>query len=241
MPETAIPYTAFVKAGFQVTFATELGQTPECDRRMLTGWTQKLLGADQHTISAYKAMSSTHEWQHPQAWTNTAFTLEAFDLVFIPGGHDQGIRQILDSARAQQLLVHYFPLTQKPGSKFCAAICHGVQLLAHSKHDSGASVLHDVETTTLPDFFERSVHQATRLFLGDYYKTYGAGADSVAEVVRASLEKEEQFKNSTSVTAPFVVEDKKHNYFSGRWPGDAQALADLVVENVNKRVDVRET
>jgi putative intracellular protease/amidase len=41
--EVAVPYTAFKEAGFEVQFATEEGKTPECDRKMLKGITQKLL------------------------------------------------------------------------------------------------------------------------------------------------------------------------------------------------------
>jgi putative intracellular protease/amidase len=41
--ETAVPYTAFKKAGFEVQFATENGKTPQCDQKMLKGITQKLL------------------------------------------------------------------------------------------------------------------------------------------------------------------------------------------------------
>jgi hypothetical protein len=37
------PYRAFKKAGFEVYFATENGKTPECDKKMLRGVTQKLL------------------------------------------------------------------------------------------------------------------------------------------------------------------------------------------------------
>ena len=41
--ETAGPYTAFKAAGFEVSFVTENGKAPECDKRMLQGVTQKLL------------------------------------------------------------------------------------------------------------------------------------------------------------------------------------------------------
>lgn len=41
--ETAVPYTAFKKAGFEIDFATENGTVPECDQKMLRGVTQKLL------------------------------------------------------------------------------------------------------------------------------------------------------------------------------------------------------
>ena len=41
--ETAVPYTEFRKAGFEVDFVTERGNMPDCDDKMLTGMTQKLL------------------------------------------------------------------------------------------------------------------------------------------------------------------------------------------------------
>ena len=41
--EAAVSYTAFTKAGFDVSFATEKGKTLECKAKMLKGITQKLL------------------------------------------------------------------------------------------------------------------------------------------------------------------------------------------------------
>lgn len=41
--ETAVPYTQFKEAGFEIDFVTEKGNMPECDAKMLTGMTQKLL------------------------------------------------------------------------------------------------------------------------------------------------------------------------------------------------------
>lgn len=41
--ETAIPFQEFLKAGFDISFATENGKSPECDKKMLEGITQKLL------------------------------------------------------------------------------------------------------------------------------------------------------------------------------------------------------
>ncbi len=41
--ETAIPFTVWKEAGYDITFATEKGASPRCDKRMLEGLTQKLL------------------------------------------------------------------------------------------------------------------------------------------------------------------------------------------------------
>lgn len=236
-PETAVPYTAFASAGYTITIATQNGVVPACDDRMLYGWTQAFLGATKHVVTLYESMKLSPAWQHPQSWSDRSFTLEAFDLVFLPGGHDKAVRQILDCPRAHSLLVSYFPLTRRslkraPDSrpKVCAAVCHGVQVLAHAKTPNGKSILHDVETTTLPDFFESSVYASTRLFLGDYYKTYGAGTENVATVVRAALDDgANQFRNSIDATRPFVVEDKRYRYISARWPGDAEEMARRII------------
>jgi putative intracellular protease/amidase len=52
--ETAVPYMAFKKAGFEIQFATENGKIPECDEKMLRGITQKLLvnGIYRHPFSS---------------------------------------------------------------------------------------------------------------------------------------------------------------------------------------------
>ena len=41
--ETAVPYTTFKNVGYEVKFATEAGKAPQCDKKMLEGFTQRLL------------------------------------------------------------------------------------------------------------------------------------------------------------------------------------------------------
>lgn len=41
--ETAVPWAAFKTAGYEVSFATENGKVPQCDKKMVEGVTQKLL------------------------------------------------------------------------------------------------------------------------------------------------------------------------------------------------------
>ncbi|EXJ91266.1 hypothetical protein A1O1_04376 [Capronia coronata CBS 617.96] len=197
--ETAIPWQVFQTAGLEVSFATEKGQSPVCDNKMLSGWTGTLLGANKAARNAYEALSTTSpSFQKPLAWQDASFTLEDYDLVFLPGGHEKGVRQIIDSSRVHELLARYFSLTKKPSQKALAAICHGVQVLAMASESDGRSVLHDVKTTALPAFMEQGIFHATKLFLGDYYKTYGAGTDSVEGFVKERLADKGQFANSIS-------------------------------------------
>jgi putative intracellular protease/amidase len=139
--------------------------------------------------------------QHPLSWTDPSFTLNPYDLIFLPGGHEKGVRQIIDSSVVHAHLASYFPQTKKPSRKTVAAICHGVQVLAATHLPDGKSVLHDVTTTALPGFMEGSIFWMTRLFLGDYYKTYGAGTDNVETFVRKKLDDpRKQYFNSLGFT-----------------------------------------
>ena len=128
-------------------------------------------------------MAASREWKTPVSWSDASFSLPEYDLVFLPGGHEKSVRQVIDSAAVHGMLVDYFPRTKRPSRKAVAAVCHGVMVLSASKDGDGRSVLHDVTTTTLPARFEQVAFWGTRAFLGDYYKTYGACSDDVeAEV-----------------------------------------------------------
>lgn len=135
-------------------------------------------------MKKYRVMAESEEWKNPLSWSDEQFTLDAFDLVFLPGGHDKAVRQVIDSERVHQLLVDFFPKTKKPGKKAVGAVCHGVMVLSESKNPDGSSVIRDCDTTALPARFEQLAFWGTRLFLGDYYKTYGAGSENVEDSVR---------------------------------------------------------
>ncbi|KIX02809.1 uncharacterized protein Z518_08752 [Rhinocladiella mackenziei CBS 650.93] len=232
--ETAIPWQVFRDSGFEITFATEAGTSPKCDEKMLSGWTGTLLGANKAAKKVYKSLRDIDSgFQKPLAWKDDSFRLSDYDLVFLPGGHDKGVRQVIDSPRVHELLAAYFPQTQKPSRKSIAAICHGVQILAMASTNEGKSVLHDVQTTALPALMEQGIFYTTRLFLGDYYKTYGAGTDPVEEIVRKRLSERRQFASSIRPT-PFVALDPKYNYLSARFPPDAKTLAKKAVAMVNE-------
>jgi len=240
--ETSVPYTAFKKAGFEVQFVTENGKTPQCDQKLLKGITQKLLGATGSVVKQYDAMAASPEFQKPLSWSDPSFSLEPYNLVFLPGGHEKGVRQLIDSPIMAKHLGSYFPQIKKPSKKTVAAVCHGVLVLAMAKfldgEDKGKSVIHDCVTTTLPARFEQTAFWGTRLFLGDYYKTYGAGSEDVEVSVRKCLDDPaKQYQNSLGPGA-FVVQDEKYNYISARFPGDAELLAEQTIALVKESMNI---
>jgi putative intracellular protease/amidase len=136
-------------------------------------------GATQAAIREYDAMLADPAIQSPLSWSENDFSLDRFDLVFLPGGHESGVRQVIDNDKVHALLADYFPKTRKPSKKSIAAICHGVMVLSETCSPDGKSVLHDATTTALPGFMEGFAYWSTKPLLGAYYKTYGAGSDSV--------------------------------------------------------------
>lgn len=233
--ETAVPYHEFKKAGFDVHFVTENGNVPECDKKMFEGWTQKLLGATGEVVRLHKAMRSDLQSIKPVSWSAEGFTLDSYDLVFLPGGHEKGVIQVINSPIVHKLLADYFPQTQKPSKKSCAAICHGVMCLSETSIPGGKSVIHDATTTALPGVMEQSIFWATRAILGDYYKTYGACSESVEASVTKRLDNPKQFYKSLG-PSPFIRRDEKYNYISARFPPDAKLLAGAAIEMVNNVV-----
>lgn len=232
--EAAVPFSRWAAAGVNIDIATETGNVPKCDEKMLYGLTQKLLGATSAVVDIYHNMQKSQAMTSPLSWTASDFSMDKYDIVLLPGGHDKGMQQYIDSSSLHSHLASYFPKTLKSTggeTKVLAAICHGVMTLARTQiAGSEKSVMHEVRTTTLPTFMEGAAFWGTRLFLGDYYKTYGANAETTEESVKSVLDNpEKQWCTSTGMS-PFVVVDEKYNYVSARFPGDAEAFADKVLE-----------
>jgi len=230
--ETSVPYAYFRKAGFEVAFATENGRSPECDRLLYRGALSKLIGAGKAAVGLYHEMRASDECRHPLAWSAPDFSLDPFDCVYLPGGHERGVRQIIDSPAVHRLMAAYVPKCRKPGRKAVVAVCHGVMVLSESKGGDGKSAIHECTTTTLPAGFERVAFWGTRWFLGSYYKTYGPNSANVEDFVTKALDDPKtQYKRSLGLQ-PFIVEDEKFNYITGRFPGDCELLSEAAVKLV---------
>ncbi|KAK7424650.1 hypothetical protein QQZ08_008533 [Neonectria magnoliae] len=113
-------------------------------------------------------MHASKECQHPLSWSESGFSLDSFSFVFLPGGRDRAVRQILDDTTVHSLLAEYFPQARRPnGVKAVGAICHGVLALANAEDADGQ-------------------------ILGAYYKTYGAGSEDVEDSVKKCLKDPEK-------------------------------------------------
>jgi putative intracellular protease/amidase len=219
--EVAVPWKVLTEAGHRVVFATEAGATPACDPLLLDGVVFGKLGAAPDAIACYRELEADAAFRAPVSWRG--LDVAAFDGLFLPGGHAEGMKQYLGSAELHALVAAFWRIAETTGRPV-GAICHGVLVLAR------AGVLHGRRTTCLPKYMERSAYLLTFWKLGRYYRTYPA---YVEDEVRAALAAPSDFvRGPRTLTArgtrdddapAFVVEDG--NYVSGRWPGDSWKVA----------------
>lgn len=225
--EIAIPWKLLKEKGHEVVFSTPTGEKATADEIMITGKGlgifKGILRARKDARIAYAEMEKEVAFCNPTKYENLKES--DFDAIFLPGGHDKGVKEYLESKLLQDLIVQFFK-SNKP----VAGICHGIVLIARSiDQETGKSVIANYKTTSLLKIQELAAFNLTRLWLGDYYLTYPE--ITTQDEVTSLLEKETNFlagprpiaKDRTgNLKAGFVVRDR--NYLSGRWPGDLYSL-----------------
>jgi protease I len=226
--ETAIPWKLLTDQGFEVSFSTPRGSMAAADTLMLSGkglgvW-KPVLRARQDALAAYAQMQICPEFRQP--WKYEEVEEADYDALLLPGGHDKGVREYLESSLLQQLTANFFR-----AGKPVAAICHGVVLAARSIDPiTGNSVLRGYKTTALLRSQELLAYQMTRWWLKDYYLTYPEV--TVEDEVTAVLADAVQFHRGPN---PLLRDDHRHldrgftvrdrNYLSARWPGDVYSFS----------------
>jgi protease I len=220
--ETGVPWRTLQARDHTVVFATPDGRSGQADSKMVSGaglgFLAPLLRADAAGRAAYSEMIQSAQFQHPIAYAE----IEAanFDALLLPGGHAPGMRQYLESAQLQAVTAEFFAQDKPVG-----AICHGVLLAARSRGRDGKPVLFGRKTTALVKTMELAAWALTRVYLGDYYRTYPM---TVEDEVRAALADAGDFlagplplrrDSPARLDIGFTVRDG--HYLSARWPGDA--------------------
>lgn len=234
--EAGVPWKYFKAAGHPVIFATPNGIRAQADVRMVTGQDlgifKSVLMANRDGRRAFEELESSPEFQNPMAYEHVR--AEEIDALFLPGGHDPGMREYLESEILQRLIVEFF--VQK---KCVGAICHGTLLVGRSISSvSGKSVLWGRKTTGLTKPQELTAFCLTRVFLGDYYRTYPQIA--MEDELRGYLMSADDFSRGPGFPIP-TARDSAENpdagytvldgcYLSARWPGDAHRMGRDFVE-----------
>ena len=234
--ESAVIWDGLTGAGIDVRFATPNGEPAYADARLVDkGFSvlSPLLMTKADSLGAYRRMLGDAQFAKPCAYDDV--DIENAGGLFIPGGHAKGVRTLLESSAAQAIAV-----TAMTADIPVGAVCHGVLLLARSIDPAtGRSVLYGRQTTALTAALELGGWALTRLWLGNYYRTYPT---TVQAEVTAALKLPDDFQAGPRVTlrdSPnhlgrgFTVSDG--NYLSARWPGDCHRLASEYVDMVLSR------
>lgn len=225
--EIAIPWKLLKEQGYEVVFSTPRGEKAKADEIMITGKGlgifKGILRARKDARIAYAEMEEDQGFCTPTKYEDLKES--DFDAIFLPGGHDKGVKEYLESKILQDLIVQFFK-SEKP----VAGVCHGIILIARSiDKETGKSVIANYKTTSLLKTQELAAFNMTRIWKGDYYLTYPE--TTVQEEVTSLLENEANFVEGprpifrdkmNNLKAGFVVRDR--NYVSGRWPGDTYSL-----------------
>ena len=237
--ETAIPWKLLSKAGLEMVFTTPTGTKSSPDVRMLKGnnlgiW-RSILQARQDAVDACIEMQLSQSFCNPLKYDDVKE--KDFAALLLPGGHDKGVKEYLESEVLQSHVVDFFNAKKPVG-----AICHGVVLAARSiDPKSNRSVIHKYRTTSLLKSQELLAYNLTRLWLKDYYLTYPE--ITVEDEVKSVLSNEDNyvkgpspfFRDSESkLQRGFFVRDK--NYLSARWPGDAYNFSFELIKMINDAV-----
>lgn len=231
--ESAVIWDGLTTSRVDVRFATPSGVPAYADPRLVDkGFSvlSPVLMTRPESLKAYKRMVADAHFARPCAYDDV--DVEAADGVFVPGGHAKGVRTLLESSAAQAIAVTALSRDIPLG-----AVCHGVLLLARSIDPStGRSALYGRRTTALTAALELGGWMMTRLWLGDYYRTYPT---TVQAEVTAALAAPGDFDAGPRITlrdSPshlgrgFTLKDG--NYISARWPGDCHRLAADYVDMV---------
>ena len=219
------------EAGFDLRFATPNGAPASADPVMVTGQglgpVKNLLRADRNARDAYARLVDDPSFNQPMAYGDMRET--DFSGLHIPGGHATGMKELLEAPEIHQVIADFFA-ADKP----VAAVCHGVVAVCRSLGDDGLSVLFGRRTTALPEFMELAAWRMTRLWMGDYYRTYPVTVQ--AEVTAALKDSSDfltgprsLFRDSPGhIGRGFIVRDG--NYLSARWPGDIHRYSNEFIE-----------
>lgn len=219
--EVAVPASILKEGGADIVFASPRGASPvRADPIMVDGtglyflkWSMR---ADANGRKAYNTLVESGALDHPVSFDIILRDgVEGYGMLLLPGGHCPDMKPYLEDQRLLKI-TQMFHAAGKP----IAAVCHGVVVAARS------GVLKDKKVTALPSWMETLAYSLTRLWMGDYYKTY-RGTSVEREVTEACKEFVPGPKSLTrdsmgSLESGFVVEDG--NIITARWPGDCHRL-----------------
>ncbi len=195
--EFAVPYMALTKAGVQVTVASPAGGAVPIDEK------------------SQPSEKEAQEWAPALSALHTTRTLasvkdEAFDLIFLPGGHGPLV-DLASDATLQEMLSR-----QDAEGKLIAAVCHGPAGLLHVRRREGSPLLKGRRVTGFTNMEERlaGLHDKVPFLLEDEMKAQGGDYHSALLPMLSHVERD-------------------GHLITGQNPRSSEAIGEAMVEALN--------
>lgn len=171
--EFALPYLAATEAGITVTVASPKGGAVPLD--------PKSLPSDKAQAAWSPALSALQNSVRLEA-----IKAEAFDAIFIPGGHGP----MVDLAHHEAF--HALLAEHDAAGKLIAAVCHGPAALVYAKRANGASFLAGRKATGFTNTEEKlaGLTDEVPFLLEDAMKSSGAVFSSAMLPMLSHLEQD---------------------------------------------------
>lgn len=265
---------------WEVHFATETGEPAKADSKLMErGLFRTVLGAKNTIVEGWYEMAGSKAFTDMKRFGGEQGRVDFadYDAIYLPGGHDKTMIPYFFSKPLHAGLVNYIPSCvrrtspitnegQNPTGPIAkpqhviAAICHGVLPLAFSQYPAdypdpihaGKSVLHNLESSTLPMWMESVAWGVSQVWrMGEYYRTFSEGVavhtgqqpqsegdkkgevEYTEDIVKKALDDpENQYKRGPLSPAPFTYADPTYHYVSARFPGDAKDLAIAIAKEI---------
>jgi putative intracellular protease/amidase len=223
--ESALPWKECTSRGWRVDFSTEGGAVAQADPYLLKGPLPGLLSAGAKAQAAYREMTQDPSYQQPIPYAE--IDPSHYQAILLPGGHDPGMRQYLESPLLRDKLLQFWQQ-----GKLIGAICHGMLVLARTiDPQTGRSLLYGRKVTALPRSLDRTGYLLDSWLLHRGYLMYSC---CVAEEVRNCLERPEDFSDGRSIFVPYVVSDG--NLITSRWYLDAELFSERFAGALQERM-----
>ncbi len=192
--EFAIPYMAFAKVGIDIVVASPNGGEVPIDEK------------------SKPSDSEAKEWGPALAALRSTTTLasvkdQAFDLIFLPGGHGPLV-DLGSDAVLQDLLSR-----QDAAGKLIGAVCHGPAGLLHVRRRDGSPLLKGRRVTGFTNTEERlaGLHDKVPFLLEDAMKAQGGDFHSALLPMLSHVERD-------------------GNLLTGQNPRSSHAIAEAMIE-----------
>lgn len=195
--EFAVPYMALTKAGVQVTVASPAGGAVPID--------EKSQPSDKEAQEWAPALSALHTTR-----TLASVKDEAFDLIFLPGGHGPLVDLATDTTLQEMLS------RQDAEGKLIAAVCHGPAGLLHVRRRDGSPLLKGRRVTGFTNMEERlaGLHDKVPFLLEDEMKAQGGDYHSALLPMLSHVERD-------------------GHLITGQNPRSSEAIGEAMVEALN--------